>query len=302
VCRAKLECGAEQIRCVSRDCGAVFPTVRGIPILLNEKRSLFRIADISQQSRAPLKKRKWLLAMLRRLMPSLSANIRAQQNFLRIRDLLLRGAPHPRVLVVGAGTLGEGFGSLLADPMIELVETDVTLGPRVSLVCDAHDLPFEDGSFDAVIAQAVLEHVVDPDRCVEEIHRVLRPAGIVYAETPFMQQVHLGRFDFTRFTHLGHRRLFRRFEELRSGAACGPGMALAWSYQYFLLSFSASKPIRQALKAFASITSFYLKYFDYFLIDRPGAYDAASGFYFLGRRTDQVLTDRELVGLYRGAV
>ena len=59
----------------------------------------------------------------------------------------------------------------------------------------------------------------------------------MYAETPFMQQVCVARFDFTRFTHLGHRRLFRWFDEVRSGPVCGPGMALAWSYQYFLLSF-----------------------------------------------------------------
>ncbi len=84
-----------------------------------------------------------------------------------------------------------------------------------------------DESFDGVICQAVLEHVLDPYRCVEEIHRVLRPNGLVYAETPFMQQVHGGTHDFTRFTHLGHRRLFRKFAEVDSGVVCGPGMALA---------------------------------------------------------------------------
>ena len=67
---------------------------------------------------------------------------------------------------------------------------------------------------------------------------MLKGRGVVYAETPFMQQVHMGPYDFTRFTHSGHRRLFRRFEEVESGAVCGPGMALAWAYQYFLLSFA----------------------------------------------------------------
>ncbi len=43
------------------------------------------------------------------------------------------------------------------------------------LICDAHDIPFADRSFDGVIVQAVLEHVVDPFRCCEEIHRVLIP-------------------------------------------------------------------------------------------------------------------------------
>ena len=53
---------------------------------------------------------------------------------------------------------------------------------------------------------------------------------------------------------------------------------------------------------FAALTSFYLKYFDSFLIDRPGTLDAASGYHFTGRKSDRVLSDRELIDLYRGAV
>ena len=131
-------------------------------------------------------------------------------------------------------------------PSIRVVESDVELGPRPAVLFDAHDIPFEDGSFDGVIAQAVLEHVADPYRCVAEIHRVLKPGGVVYAETPFMQQVHEGAYDFTRFTHLGHRRLFRDFSEVASGVACGPGMALAWSWQYFLMSLAGRGATRTA--------------------------------------------------------
>jgi ubiquinone/menaquinone biosynthesis C-methylase UbiE len=184
---------------------------------------------------------------------------------------------------------------------LELVETDVSFGERTQLVCDAHDIPFEDKSFDGVIAQAVLEHVADPYRCVQEIHRVLKEKGLVYAETPFMQQVHLGRYDFTRFTHLGHRRLFRKFDELESGIVGGPGTALAWAYQYFWLSFTSVKILRQLLKTFARLTSFYLKYFDYYFDDKAAALDAASGYYFLGRKADFSLSDRELITLYKGA-
>jgi len=240
--------------------------------------------------------------LVQRLTPAISANVVARRNYTRLRGLLDRQGPNPRVLIVGGATLGEGSEGLLEQPGIDIVETDVALGPRVGLVCDAHDLPFEDCSFHCVIAQAVLEHVVDPQRCVEEIHRVLAPAGIVYAETPFMQQVHLGRLDFSRFTHLGHRRLFRQFEEIDSGPAGGPGMALAWSYLYFLLSFSTSRVVRGIIRVFASLTSFHLKYFDHVLNRKAGAYDAASGYYLIARKSDQVLGDRQLLELYRGAM
>ncbi len=51
---------------------------------------------------------------------------------------------------------------------------------------------------------------------MKEIHRVLKDDGIVYADTPFMQQVHEGAYDFTRFTLSGHRWLFKNFALLDS--------------------------------------------------------------------------------------
>jgi len=55
------------------------------------------------------------------------------------------------------------------------------------------------------------------------------------------------------------------------------------------------------MRVIGRLTLFWLKYFDAALIDRPGTYDAASGFFFLGKKSDKVLSDRELVTLYRRA-
>lgn len=303
ICRAPLERTADGYGCTAPTCGGRFPLIEGVPILLNENRSVFRSADLRASARHIQRSERGAIpALLQRVTPAISANFVARRNFATLRALLDKQGSNPRVLIVGGATLGEGTEALLESSGIEVVETDVAFGPRVGLVCDAHDLPFEDCSFHCVIAQAVLEHVLDPQRCVEEIHRVLTPAGIVYAETPFMQQVHLGQFDFSRFTHLGHRRLFRQFEEIDSGPAGGPGMALAWSYLYFLLSFSTSRFVRGVVRLFASFTSFHLKYFDHLLNRKPGAYDAASGYYLIARKSDQILSDRQLLELYRGAV
>ncbi|HQU86255.1 MAG TPA: class I SAM-dependent methyltransferase [Pyrinomonadaceae bacterium] len=204
-------------------------------------------------------------------------------------------------MILGSGISGNGIEPLLESDFVEIVETDVAFGPRTCLICDAHDIPFPNNSFDAIIVQAVLEHVVDPYRCADEIHRVLGDKGLVFADTPFMQQVHMREYDFTRFTFLGHRRLFRRFEEISSGISCGPGMALAWSFQYFLLSFTTSLLLRKFLVFFAGLTTFFLKYFDHYLIRKVGSLDAASSYYFIGRKGNETLSDRELLKQYRGA-
>lgn len=302
ICKSKLNY-IQQFVCANAECNANFPIVDGIPILINENASVFTIEDFLTRRITTLdSKRNKVTNLLRKVIPDISKNIKAQQNYEKFSNLLLNQATKPKVLVLGGSILGQGMESLTYDNTLDLIETDVSFGSRTMLICDAHDIPFDDASFDGVIVQAVLEHVADPYRCVEEIHRVLKEQGLVYAETPFMQQVHMGRYDFTRFTHLGHRRLFRRFDEVESGAVCGPGMALAWAYRYFLLSFTSAKLLRQLLIVFANLTSFYLKYFDYYLVNKAGTLDAASVYYFIGRKGNHVLSDRELIKLYQGAI
>jgi len=304
ICGSDLELQPSGVNCADPACAQVFPVVDGVPILINEARSIFSIDDFAQRRDTFFKSsgRTRTQQSLKQLLPQISRNLKARHNYRRLADLLLAGSDRPRVLIIGGSILGKGMEALASHAQLDLVETDVALGPRTMLVCDAHDLPFKDGSFDAAIAQAVMEHVADPYRCAEEIHRVLKDDGYVYAESPLVAPVHAGRYDFTRFTHLGHRRLFRRFEEIDSGVVCGPGTALASTYESFLLSFGRARYLRWSAKAFARLTAFWLKYLDPYLSEKPGALDAAAGCYFLGRKSRDVLSDRELIKQYRGAL
>ena len=163
--------------------------------------------------------------------------------------------------------------------------------PYTSIVADGHHLPFCDNSFDGVWIQAVLEHVLDPNVVVSEIHRVLKFDGVVYADTPFMQQVHEGAYDFTRFTLSGHRWLFRKFNHESSGTVSGAGTALIWSIRYFARALTGSDRIAWAI----SLAIFWLRYFDYIAQKRPANADAACGVFFFGRKADVEISPKSMM-------
>ncbi len=68
------------------------------------------------------------------------------------------------------------------DPSDTFVAECITRHPGVDIRPGrAEAIPFEDDSFDAILAQLVLHFVSDPARAAEEFRRVLRPAGTVAA-------------------------------------------------------------------------------------------------------------------------
>lgn len=301
-CKGDLE-RADKLKCLNSMCAMDFPIIDGVPVLINGSNSLFKIEDYIESRDTTYKtSTSKLKKLLKRMIPSLGFNIKSKRNFEKLFTKLKKEQSEPKILIVGGAVLGKGIESKFFENDTTIVEMDVAFGIRTNLISDAHDISLKDETFDLVIVQAVLEHVLDPNRCVEEIHRVLKKDGMVYAETPFMYQVHAGRFDFTRFTHLGHRRLFRHFSEIESGAVGGPATVLALSYCYFLQSFFKSKLLYQAVYVFACVTAFWLKYVDYILIDKPGAFDAASGYYFCGRKSEKLMSDVDLIASYKGMI
>lgn len=55
---------------------------------------------------------------------------------------------------------------------------------------DMQAMPFETNSFDLLLANHVLEHVVALDQALAEIHRVLKQGGYAILQTPFSPKLH----------------------------------------------------------------------------------------------------------------
>jgi SAM-dependent methyltransferase len=301
-CKAAMRREARSLTC--EQCGWKMPVIGGIPVLIYDDRSVFSLKDFAAGKDdetgvtyhdASILRTPW--RRFSRKAASLLSNRKAPTRWFSKSDAMqyvCRVLKRPRILIVGAGILRSDV------PEADLVHTDASLIGGLDYVCDAHDLPFADESFDMVVAVAILEHVADPSRCVSEFYRVLKPSGYVHAESPFLQPVHMGQYDFTRFTPLGHRRLFRRFETIEAGMALGPGSVLAWAIRYWILSLTDNIALRRWLRAFGLLITMPVRKSDIFFKHKRGAQDAAGGSIFFGRKSPHTLSDREILAFYVG--
>jgi SAM-dependent methyltransferase len=111
------------------------------------------------------------------------------------REFLAR---HPRSLVLEVGC---GEGVLLRNSGFAPVRIDISMNRLLKaradgnpLLCaDGMDLPFADASFDLVLLIALLEHVSQPERVMDETWRVLKSEGKVAILVPNDVWMSLGR-------------------------------------------------------------------------------------------------------------
>ena len=77
---------------------------------------------------------------------------------------------------------------------------------------DGETFPFEDASFDSLVANEVFEHVFNPDRFLNEAHRVLKQDGTIFLTMPFVWDEHEQPYDFARYSSFGIRALLERHD------------------------------------------------------------------------------------------
>lgn len=96
-------------------------------------------------------------------------------------------------------------------PQEQYIGCDIQPGPRVDRIEDVHCLSFEDESVGTVLALDTLEHVRDPIRAVQEIHRVLGQDGVLLMSSVMCFPIHAHPSDYWRFTPEGFAQLLAPF-------------------------------------------------------------------------------------------
>lgn len=184
------------------------------------------------------------------------------------------------IVNIGSGTRSIGDG---------VINVDLVDYPNVSVIADIEELPFQDGSLDAVFSIAALEHTREPRHVVKECYRALRDGGFIFSVIAFMQPVHGSPSDYQRYTRAGIEHLHREFKTIESGVYGGPVSGFLWVFQEFvslLLSFGIG-PIRELLAMILMVLTWPVKLLDFFFRGAPTAESIASTFYYHGRKDIQ---------------
>lgn len=186
------------------------------------------------------------------------------------------------VLNIGSGDF-KGVGAKLWNfSSGKIINLDIQPGLEVDVVGDAHDLPFDNNSFDAIVMQAVLEHLHTPEVALMEAFRVLKPGGFIYLEVPFLQGFHADPHDYFRFTQIGLSSILKNQGTIiMTDVSSGPFSALNWIIRDLVSNLTPFTFLNLGIRFVFSWLFFPLKYLDFLVKNTKASKRLACEYYYL---------------------
>ncbi len=206
-------------------CGRAYPVHahKRIPVLVSE--------------RSPLKTAEIITA---RVEPQ-TANLAVAQKHWQTGKLieLLASAKGKILLNFGSGDGGDR--QWLEAKGYDVTTFDIYPGDYTDYICDGHELPFADESFDVVTSTAVFEHLYNPFQAAKEIGRVLKKGGALVGSSAFLEPFHAE--SYFHMTHRGLTEVFTRagFSEVQ----VYPGWSFLESLNGNFWIWNQLRPIRK---------------------------------------------------------
>jgi ubiquinone/menaquinone biosynthesis C-methylase UbiE/uncharacterized protein YbaR (Trm112 family) len=180
---------AEQFSCDA--CGFDVPIVEGIPLLVKDRAAVAQSIDEARQNG----RAQWYEdSQTDQWQGPYRHHLKKRKDY--VENVLKQCAPQTNGAPMGLD-LGCGDGmhlSWLSQHIPTLYACDYNLrrltraaavpGTKQLFMADVTDLPIEDGAFDVIFFNHVLEHIPDDDKALSEAHRVLKPGGLLILGTP----------------------------------------------------------------------------------------------------------------------
>lgn len=239
------------------NCGETYVTIDDTPVLIKKNSPVFEFFEPEMHS-----------------VPSPSTSVRARAarivDWLTPEDriwttnsqqiierIVKKVSPHSvdgNIVLIGAGF--EPVFQRVLGSRHDVMRVGLTSRGEVDVFGDVCNLPLADDSADLVLSSSVMEHVYDPEAAVQEMYRIVKPGGQVYAEIPFMRAYHMEPIDYQRYTISGIEELFKRhgFELVDKGVCSGPFTAISlFSVDFFRSAFSFNRYLKVAVQLVLSL-------------------------------------------------
>ena len=119
----------------------------------------------------------------------------------RVREYIISHLPGKSKKILDVGCGKAWVAELCCPKNIEVVSMDIALTNVVkalekypfdnhsAVVADVFTLPFNENSFDCIIASEIIEHVVYPDIFIKNLMRILKPGGVIIVTTPYKEKL-----------------------------------------------------------------------------------------------------------------
>lgn len=276
-------------------CLRTYLSADGIPILLHDD-SAFTPEQVTASMTTYFSrkvKENRLRRKVRQSLPALANDYSQVRVDALVRDRLPAGPRPGRGFVCGAGEDPRKCAGRF--PGVEWLTSDVDLSYRPDLIADTQALPISDASQDLVVAEMVLEHVMDITQASRELQRVCKVGGIILIKVPFCFPWHGVPYDFFRCTPSGMRALFRWMETVYIGECMGPWGALAYQLDSLFIRAAPTRILRWGAAFLSRFLFGWLKWFDLLAGSRGSRLVTTAGMTFIGQKRDTPYTSREII-------
>lgn len=135
---------------------------------------------------------------IRKFIEVVAKNIALKGPFLEIGSYIVKGQEK-------LANLREFF------PNVKYIGCDIRKGPGVDKIENAEKLTFKNETIGTILMLETIEHIQNPIKVLDEIHRVLKKDGIVIITSLMDFQIHDFPEDYWRFTPKSFEHLLRKF-------------------------------------------------------------------------------------------
>jgi SAM-dependent methyltransferase len=119
---------------------------------------------------------------------------------------------NPEGVVLDVGSWDSPYKKQI--PHSKYMTLDIDPQEHPDICCDIHKIKWKPNYFDTIIVTEVLEHLYNPQKAINELHKILKPGGVCILSTRFIFPFHPVPKDYYRFTWDSLEYLFRNFSHV----------------------------------------------------------------------------------------